>query len=287
MHNTHLQDGMPSIPYKRKIEKTIEGSMRQCEIMPTEKCAFKELLDVRRHRGFFSAPCLHFPSNARFVDAGMAAGAAVMALDDDGYSDDECSRDGAEVMFPPCGGDGGPDGVEEAAAAAVHRGLYGRLGYPGAATTSKADDRRACVSSEIGQCNGAFAPPAQAQRKWRPITRGLFELPLGRCEVTSMAMWPFWRMQVGGACGMGAPTERAGEMGLVQRRPPPLPIRQPRCIGRGWPCRCFALAVGFCWRPHRAWRRCGHNGADLSAYLARYAHLHGIATTETRQHWGV
>jgi hypothetical protein len=161
-----------------RVNAAIDRGMDRCRNMLTNKCGFKQLLDVSNQDDFFSAPCLHFPTQDTFVSAEVLQqlAAGLLPEDEEQSDDDQNARDESEVVQPPCSSDDEADKAEELQVADVHREIHQRLGYGECEGEDDASRKAVWVAmnDEVSQFNRAMLQSMQQHRKWRFIKKKLF-----------------------------------------------------------------------------------------------------------------
>ena len=161
-----------------RVHAAIDRGMGRCRNMLTNKCGFKQLLDVTKQDEFFSAPCLHFPTQDTFVSAEVLQQLAAEMLpeDEEQSDDDQNARDESEVVQPPCSSGDDADEAEELQVADVHREIHERLGYGEGEGEDDASRKAVWVAmnDEVSQFNRTMLQSMQQHRKWRFIKKKLF-----------------------------------------------------------------------------------------------------------------
>ena len=162
-----------------KVDAAIDRGMHRCQNMLSDKCGFKQLLDISKQNEFFSAPCLHFPKQDSFVSAQVLQELAsgLMPEDDEQGDDNENARDESEQVEPPCGSEDEEDEAEELRVSEVLREIHQRLGYGEGEGEDDASRKAAwaAMNDEVAQFNRTMLQSMQQHRKWRFIKKKLFD----------------------------------------------------------------------------------------------------------------
>ena len=183
-----------------KIDTAIDKGMHHCRELLTNKCGFKQLLDVSKQDEFFSAPCLHFPTQDTFVSAQVlqALSEGMLPEDEEQGNDNENARDEPDLVQPPCSSGVEEDEAEQLRVSDVHREIHERLGYGEAEGEDDASRKAAwaAMNDEVSQFNRTMLQSMQQHRKWRFIKKKLFDqaaqsqgFAAGASEETERSKW--------------------------------------------------------------------------------------------------